>query len=352
MDRFKFENYCRNKNNGLNECWTCFNNSKTSVLFKTQCDLVKHLRFEHLNEKPFRCSICNDVYFNDLDSVKSHILKHSPNDDQSKNSFMFACAICEQIYTDFDSILEHFIQSSACNLNAQFSNDQCFTCAYCGDAHLNENVFNVHLDQHKYLLAFEEPAVIVRKTPIFTNNKANLKSNLKNINLSSNNKKYCIDALLNSKSVKKETKLLENSSSIINQFKNTEKTKMSNSAFVIPIKSSQKSEDDKTEKTCRLFSNSIFHYNAIEQTKLKCDNCGFLFSSILDLNKHKQLHNSMNMKRPYKCHLCQVTFSKVDQLSRHMIVHQATDQDSVCQICYSSFSRKQDLDRHMLFHSK
>lgn len=91
---------------------------------------------------------------------------------------------------------------------------------------------------------------------------------------------------------------------------------------------------------------------ALNQFAVKCDYCGYLFKSQLELTAHKLLHASTNPKRPFKCHLCLVTFAKCDQLTRHMIVHQATELDSVCQICYSSFSRKQDLDRHMLFHSK
>ncbi len=370
MDQFK-RGSDQSKNNENFECWSCFdklktlaNENKKRTNFKNQSELVKHLQLEHLNEMPFRCSICTDLHFNDLDTVKSHLLKHLSKDvEKGKNVFVFACLSCEQIYSDYDAILDHFIQSSTtCNLNAQLSANHSYTCDDCGDIYSNEKAFSIHLDQHKFLQKSAPTGIIIRKTPIFINNKINSNMPIKNVNLSINNKKYSIDALVNSAPKNYNPKLVTSSASnLINELKPQKSgyfSNISNSAFVIPRK---KDEITVKEQPNANFNSKLPASSSVkpisnliqpEKPKLKCDNCGYFFETIFDLNLHKQLHNSLNIKRPYKCHLCQVTFSKADQLFRHMIVHQASEQDSVCQICFSSFSRKQDLDRHMLFHSK
>lgn len=363
MGQFKCDSI-QNKNSENFQCWSCkitfSNKNDESLTFDSQSDLIKHLQSDHLNEMPFRCSICTDLHFDDLDAVKNHVVKHFTNDDfKSEIVFVFACAHCEQIYSDYDTILDHFIQSSACNLNSQSSTKRSRSCDDCNDTYLNETAFKIHMDQHKFLKNHEQSkelgGVIIRKTPIFVKNKTNLFSSLKNINLSVNNKKYCIDALVNSIPRKPEVQLSENSSNRLNDLKtikNYDSSNLSNSAFVIPRKKDQFPLNNiykpTTSSTMKLNLYSI----QPGKSSLKCESCGYFFDSISVLDAHKQLHNSFNLKRPYKCHLCQVTFSKADQLSRHMIVHQANEQDSVCQICFSSFSRKQDLDRHLLFHSK
>ena len=182
------------------------------------------------------------------------------------------------------------------------------------------------------------------------------------------NNRYSIDALVNSlpdqNSTKRQTNSNcklggedEGSSLKIKSEKVHRSPLISNSAFVMPKKQTMPHHLAPFYHATAHFNveKPAYSSNIVQQTlksSLKCENCGYMFKSLLDLNAHKQLHYSLNAKRPYKCHLCQVTFAKTDQLTRHMIVHQASELDSVCQICFSSFSRKQDLDRHMLFHSK
>ena len=393
-----------NSNNKHN-CWSCFQHDSlnSSASFTSQTELVKHLQMKHLNEMPYKCSVCSSAYFNDLSLVKTHFMQHhldimskdefkDVEDLASKYTFVFACSNCEQIYQTYDSILEHFIKNNVCNLNSQIANSKRYKCSKCSVLFSNQVTFNIHLDQHECArlnesgededdeengLGNEQNPIIVRKTPIFVKNKAN-------VNMSSNNRQYTIESIVNSASnhvnSNSSSKLDGLTSKIkslnekkldqpdLNSFQNSNLSSFMsafscNSAFSIPISTSFLLNQPQTssvdfaalQKYAQTYQNlhskpSLAKVNQPEQ--LKCELCSYGFKNVGELAQHKLLHVSQNGKQPFKCHLCLLTFAKTDKLARHMIVHQANESDSVCQLCFSSFSRKQDLDRHMLFHYK
>ena len=388
--------------NSKHDCWSCFQRDADSSMasFASQTELVKHLQTKHLNEMPYKCSVCSGAYFNDLSLVKAHFMQHhldvmskeefkDVDDLASKYTFVFACSNCEQIYQTYDSILEHFIKNNVCNLNSQMANSKRHKCSKCSVLFSNQVTFGIHLDQHECArlnesgeeneedgLGDEQNPIIVRKTPIFVKNKAN-------VNMSSNNRQYTIDSIVNSASShvnsNSSSKLDGITSKIkslhekkqdqpdLNSFQNSNLSSFmsafSNSAFSIPISTSfllnqpQTSSIDlaalqKYAQTYQNFQSKPSSAKASQPEQLKCELCSYGFRNVGELAQHKQLHVSQNGKQPFKCHLCLLTFAKTDKLVRHMIVHQANESDSVCQLCFSSFSRKQDLDRHMLFHYK
>ena len=201
MHEFKNENFNESSFRETNQCWSCCcQNLDLKTLradksachsafdFAKQTDLVKHLQTKHMHEMPYRCSICANSYFNDLNTAKAHFSKHAISSAES--TFVFACLICEQIFSEYDMILDHFMQTPSCNLNSQLPVRHSVKCDYCGDIYSNEVAFKIHLEQHKYLLSFDPPAVVIRKTPIFINNKCNMTTRNVNVNFSANNKRF------------------------------------------------------------------------------------------------------------------------------------------------------------------
>lgn len=391
-----------NSKSNINHCWQCNLKPGLKSKFCTQASLIEHLSLVHLNEKSFKCSLCSHDS-TDLDKVKDHLKLNHCNESITKSvSFVFACATCEQIYTNYDSILNHFKQNPECNKD--LSSNELFQCFDCNQTFNSKSAFELHLSQHQFLKNQEtDSQFLTNKTPIFIN-----KNNIKN---SYNNRQYSVDSLINSCKNRKPVvntnrideiaskiismkqqqleleenlfrvnsplKILPNSnnlnllnfsrdhlSTISSSIKNN--SILANSAFVIPDSSVLNRLSASLAKSAQQSQNLILQtslYSPIQSMSLKansvimapsskCEYCGYMFKSQFDLDHHKMMHSSLNPKRPFKCHLCMVTFAKADQLTRHMIVHQANEQDFVCKICFSSFSRKQDLDRHMLFHSK
>ncbi len=130
------------------ECWPCHLSGKQNASFSSEAELIKHLKSLHLNELPYKCSICDDCYFTDLALAQSHYKNmHFQSDSSSmacyfddtdqefvdvakqtdnvaktdRNKFVFACANCEQMFQSHQKVVDHFIHSSECNLNSKIN---------------------------------------------------------------------------------------------------------------------------------------------------------------------------------------------------------------------------------------
>ncbi|CAF0875378.1 unnamed protein product [Brachionus calyciflorus] len=303
---------CHMNQNSPN-CWQC------KLKFQRQIDLNEHLKF-HCDEKLFKCSLClKSKCFDSLESAKEHFKSfHMNNNNLNGYSFELICSNCNETIPNEDYLLTHHNQC----LNKK---DLKFKCFYCDFVFDEQNILEIHLEQHRVY-----------------NEKLNFQ------------KTYFLDSFLTQSF--RRNKIDDIALKIISmkekKQKDSEKEREENliqySPFLVyPSNSAFNPPDEK-------FKNFSLNYFSQQYPLLlnKCDYCGFMFRNSYELEAHKLMHSTSNTKRPFKCHLCLVTFSKLDQLKRHMIVHQVKDQDFVCQICFSSFSRKQDLDRHLLFHSK
>lgn len=98
----------------IKTCWTCATSKSKEnfkkISFDSEEKLTAHCQ-EHLNETNlFNCTICPKFGFNSLEAAKAHYLNfHLEKRKNRENAhFEFLCASCENIYSDYNAILEHF----------------------------------------------------------------------------------------------------------------------------------------------------------------------------------------------------------------------------------------------------
>jgi hypothetical protein len=394
------------------ECWSCClnaqhrNSDNHSYKFKNEIELIKHLRSSHLEELPYKCSMCSDS-FDDLNSTIQHYhQKHLLNkndlenglimmrNDENENydrincKFVFACSYCEQIYKDHQSITEHFSDNRECNLNSHLllgKTMRLFKCEYCNNEYMNESTLNIHLDQHEYLQnnrfnnhAHLSPPAIIKKPSRIFENKNNYNNNIHN---SSNNKSFRIDAIVSNECNSKpasQHQIIQSNNSLSNDnnnnnynpnvlnghnhssaFRNLKSTLVNSSTinynnnatqlylhqkFIIHGKPSFSKHQSSVQPSTSNNNN--------EQRGPICDLCLYEFRNEIELAMHKHAHIGSEQRRPIRCHLCNIPFAKKELLQRHMYIHLVRDKDFICCICLSTFSRKQDLDRHIQFHRR
>ncbi|GAB0092595.1 hypothetical protein DMENIID0001_076070 [Sergentomyia squamirostris] len=77
----------------------------------------------------------------------------------------------------------------------------------------------------------------------------------------------------------------------------------------------------------------------------QCAECGKVYSSMGDLNVHRELHSG---QKPHKCAFCNKCFAKASYLNRHMVTH--SKGCLTCDVCEKQFPNKFCLFQHRKRH--
>ena len=79
-----------------------------------------------------------------------------------------------------------------------------------------------------------------------------------------------------------------------------------------------------------------------------CDSCHSAFFSVVDLDKHKEVHHKS--RQYFTCKFCNKIFSRNIDLFKHEKVH--TNPLFSCEICQQDFAYERDLSRHKKGHEE
>ena len=90
---------------------------------------------------------------------------------------------------------------------------------------------------------------------------------------------------------------------------------------------------------------------ADETKSYTCAQCAQCFSSVQELNNHRDSHF---LSKPYSCNQCNARFTKIGTLNRHLkLKHTHYHSKSFqCELCFKEFAQSHDLKRHRQIHHK
>ena len=80
--------------------------------------------------------------------------------------------------------------------------------------------------------------------------------------------------------------------------------------------------------------------------RYKCNRCGDIFKTILDLQVHRHVHAH---EKPFKCDFCGIGFKVENNMKEHRRIH--TGEKYTCDICDKQFTQKPALYNHRKIHT-
>ena len=85
--------------------------------------------------------------------------------------------------------------------------------------------------------------------------------------------------------------------------------------------------------------------NKTYEDRLKCEDCGQIFTKFYSLNRHKaKVHDKVT----FDCDRCVATFTRLDSLKRHILCVHDKIKSHKCTLCPKGYTDKRTLNNHML----
>lgn len=158
-----------------------------------------------------------------------------------------------------------------------------------------------------------------------------------------NSKKNQADAIVNSISIIKKNKTLENGNVLEEQSRDFFKIKQPKCKLVTCRNC------DKTFPTKKHFSRHLrqVHYRKSTEQSLLCQQCGWLAKSQSGLYHHIM---SKHKERKFECNECGKKFLSLGHVEQHKVAHMNI-RSHLCNICGKSFNYSNALTYHMRIHT-